>query len=203
MRKKLLSLFLVFLSLPCYGQFKITSSAGAFHGVPLIQSALINFKGDEIPLTPLSYALAEKSFLDLFVVQLFLSDPHSLKENLLNLQTGEAIAIYMTFLMPLNKRTIRSHVKKILKNNHIDTNRKEIKKWLSVISVSVKKGDSFVIIGKKLSNSWELVEVKLPQTFFNIKGNGLIKDVFSLWLGDLSSQSHMQRMQNQLLENLY
>lgn len=201
--RKLLVILLIFFNSPCLGKFKAVSSDQIFNGIPLIQFAWTEIEGVETSLIPVSYAVAEKSFFDIFVVQLFSSDINLInKEDPLNLNEGEVIAVYMTFLMPLSEKAIHSEIKTTLINNNVNINREEVRACLDAISVPVKNGDSFIVTGKKLADNLELIEVKLPHSsFFKTAENGLIRDVFSLWLGDLSKQRYMQKMKNQLLQN--
>ena len=202
--RKLIFLSAVFIS-PCsFGKLTITSLGEVFHEVPLIQESQTEIEGSAIPLVPFGHALTSK-VLDICVVQLLVSDPNQFERaDLLQLDPQEAIAIQMTFLIPLNGNSIYSVIRKALKKNGVDIHREDIKAYLEVVKVSVRAGDSLVFLGKKLSDERELVEVKIPNSgrLFRISGEGVVRDVFSAWLENVSYADYLERAQQQLLERL-
>ena len=148
-----------------------------------------------MPLFPMGHAVYIKHSFNVYVIELLASQEKS--KNLLNLNQKEAIAIRKTFLRPINKKSIYSFIAKALQNNKVDINREEIKNYLKAIHVSVEKGDSFIILGKKLSDDNDLIEVQIPDsdTLFTMSGQGLIRDIFSAWLADVSHDSSLTKVQ--------
>ena len=202
--KRLIFLSAVFISPFSFGKLTVTSLGEAFHEVPLIQESQTEIEGAEVPLIPFGHALASK-VLDICVVQLLVSDPDPFeREDLLNLDPQEAIAIRMTFLIPLSGNSIYSVMRKALKKNGVNIHHKDIKSYLEVVRVSVQEGDSILFLGKKLSDGRELVEVKVPNSrrLFRMSGDGMIRDVFSAWLENVSYADYLERVQQQLLRQL-
>ena len=200
-KRKALFLLLIFFNPFCFGKLKVTSVSEVFHEVSLIQESQTEIEGAEIPLIPFGHALASKVF-DICVVQLLVSDPDQFKAgDLLNWDLQEAIAIHMTFLIPLNGNSIYSVMRKALKKNEVDVHREDIKDYLKAIRVSVEEGDSFIFLGKRLPDGRELVEVKVPHSrkLFKMSGEGVIRDVFSAWLENVSYADYLKRVKQQLL----
>ena len=198
-KRKALFLLLIFFNPFCFGKLKVTSTGEVFHAVPLIQESQTEIGGDEISLIPFGRALASRVF-DICVVQLLVSDPDQFKEgNHWDLQ--EAIAIRMTFLIPLKGNGIYSVMRKALEENGVDIHREDIKDYLEAIKASVEEGDSFVFLGKRLPDGGELVEVKIPHSrrLFRMSGEGVIRDVFSAWLENVSYEDYLKRVKQQLL----
>lgn len=198
-KRKALFLLLIFFNPFCFGKLKVTSTGEVFHAVPLIQESQTEIGGDEISLIPFGHALASRVF-DICVVQLLVSDPDQFKEgNHWDLQ--EAIAIRMTFLIPLKGNGIYSVMRKALEENGVDIHREDIKDYLEAIKASVEEGDSFVFLGKRLPDGGELVEVKIPHSrrLFRMSGEGVIRDVFSAWLENVSYEDYLKRVKQQLL----
>ena len=202
--KRFIFLSAVFISPFSFGKLTVTSLGEAFHEVSLIQESQTEIEGFAIPLVPFGHGLASK-VLDICVVQLLVSDSDQFERaDLLQLDPQEAIAIRMTFLIPLSGNSIYSVMKKALKKNGVDIRREDIKEYLEVVRISVREGDSLVFLGKKLSDERELVEVKVPNSrrLFRISGHGVIRDVFSAWLENVSYADYLERLQQQLLEQL-
>lgn len=206
MGKKLIFLAAIFISPFSFGKLVVASLGEVFHGVPLIQESQTEIEGFTIPLIPFGHALASK-VLDICVVQLLVSNPNQFgRADLLQLNPQEAIAIRMTFLIPLNGNSIYSVMKRALKKNGVDIYREDIKEYLEIVKVSVREGDSLVFLGKKLSDRRELVEVKISSSkqkrLFQMSGDGVIRDVFSAWLANVSYADYLERLQQQLLGQL-
>ena len=62
------------------------------------------------------------------------------------------------------------------------------------------EGDSFIFLGKRLLDGRELVEVKIPNSrrLFRMSGEGVIRDVFSAWLENVSYADYLKRVKRQL-----
>ena len=172
-----------------------------FHEVPLIQTAQTEINGIKTPLLPLGHALYSKYFFNVYVIQFLASNPveYDYKKNF-KLDPMEAMAIRVTFLLSLDGDIVYSHLKEALEYNGVDVSRKNVENCLKAIPVSIKKGDSFFFIGKKLFDDVELVEVYIPHLnkFFKISEQELIWDMFSIWLGNVSYDASLSQMQKQL-----
>lgn len=190
------SIFLIifFFNPLCFGQLIVTSTDNMFYEIPLIQASQTNIEGQEIPLFPIGHAVYTKYTLNVYVVELLASQEKG--KNLLDLNNKEAIVIRTTFLRSVNEKNIHSFIAKALQNNKVDISREEIKNYMEAIRVSVEKGDSFVILGKKLSDGNELIEVQIPNwdTLFTMSGQRLIQDIFSVWLADVSYDSSLAKV---------
>ena len=167
----------------------------------MIESSQTKIEGTETSLAPFSYALASIPIFKIYVVQLLSSDPDQFKkEDILHLDPYQAIAIRMTFLIPLDGNRIYSTMKKALEENDVDVQREDIGAYLDALRVSVEEGDSFSFVGKKLAEGQELIEVKISGTgdIFRMSGPGLVRDVFSVWLKNVSYEGYLEDMQRQL-----
>ena len=202
--KKILVFLLIFFSSPCLGQLEINSLGDEFHEVPLIQSSWIEFEDVKIPLIPFSHTLLKRFFFDIFVVQLLVSDPDQInKSDILNLNPGEVISIHVTFLMSISKKSFLSESKKVIESYNINSNQKHIQSYLDIISNPIEKGDILIVTGIKISNDIEVIEIETSNEVSIIQSEtGLIKDIFSLWLGDFPKHKYMQKMKNKLLEKI-
>lgn len=201
MIRKFMFLSAVFFHPLCFGKLTVTSTGVAFHEVPLIESSQTEIEGAETSLIPFSHALASIPIFKVYVVQLLSSDPDQFKrEDILHLDPHQAIAIHMTFLISLDGDKIYSSMKKALENNEVDVHREDISDYLEALRVPVEEGDRFYFIGKKLSDSQELIEVKIPgsRNVFRMSGPGLVRDVFSAWLENVSYEEYLKDMQRQL-----
>ena len=201
--RNLIFLFIFFFNPLCFGQLTVLSTGEIFHEIPLIQSSQTKIDGIKIPLFPMGHALYTKGFFNIYMVELLSSEPLQYKsKGFLHLNTKEAIAIRMTFLLPISGDTVYSSMREALKNNKVDINREDIKSYLSAIQVSVKRGDSFVFLGRKLSNKGELIDIQIPylKKSFTMSGSGLIKDIFSVWLENVSHDSSLVKIQKQLFD---
>lgn len=198
---KIIFLMGIFFNPLCFGKLTITSIGEIFHEVPLIQSSKTEIDGAETPLIPFSHALVSIPIFKIYVAQLLNSDPDQFKrEDILHLYPQQAIAIRMTFLMSLDGDRIYSSMEKALEKNEVDIHREDISAYLEVLRVSVEEGDSFSFVGKKLADGQEIVEVKIPDSrnIFKLSGPGLIRDVFSPWLKNVSYEGYLEDMQRQL-----
>ena len=184
----------------CFGQLTVISTGNLFYEIPLIQASRTKIEGQSIPLFPIGHTVYTKHSFNVYVVELLASQQKS--KNFLNLNNKEAIAIRMTFLRPVNKKSIYTFMTKALQNNGVDLNREEIKNYLKAIHVFVEKGDSFIVLGKKLSDDNELIEVQIPDshTLFTMLGQGLIRDIFSVWLADVSHDSSLAKVQKHFFD---
>lgn len=184
----------------CFGQLTVISTGELFYGVPLIQTSQTKIEGQEVLLFPIGHTIYTKYSFNVCVVELFASQEKN--KNFLNLNSKEVLAIRITFLRSVSKKNIYTFITKAFQNNEVDISREEIKNYLETIQISVEKGDSFVILGKKLSDDNELIEVQITNwgNLFTISGQGLIRDIFSVWLANVSHDSSLEKMKNHFFE---
>ena len=156
-----------------------------------------------VSLDPFSYTLFKRFFFDIFVIQLLVSDPDQMSQtDFLNLEIESAISVYVHFLFSIDKKAFVSGAEEVIQNTNIDMNQDHIQSYLDAINRPIKEGDTLIITGKKL-NGMEVVEIETPDAVWIIESEeeGLIKDIFSLWLGEFPKNKHLRKMKNRLLKN--
>ena len=184
-------------------ELEINFSDKKLKDVSLIESAWIQLDNKAISLIPFNHTLIKRFFFDIFIIQLLVSDPNQLSQNdFLNLEVQSAISIYVKFLFPIDKKLFVSEAKKIVQNTNIDINQNHIQSYLKAISRSIKKGDTLIITGKKLFDGIEVVKIETPDAVWTIESSEeeIIKDIFSLWLGEFPKNKNLQNMKNRLLK---
>ena len=184
----------------------------SFPGCPSTKSVTKNTRQiNQVDLngSPVSLTLigkATRTFLrvfDVYTIQLLVSDPDQFEASqpLKSLDKLRVVAVHITALRSVEGNRMRKSITEALENNKVNMERESIQSLLSVFSVPSEKGTVFSFTGKKLNNETELVEVKLSgQTEpVLISEPGIIRDVFSVWLGDTSHSPGLTKLKKELL----
>ena len=203
-KRKLLALLFLFYSFSSVADLEISFSDKKFKEVSLIESAWTRLDEESISLIPFSHTLFKRFLFNIFVIQVLVSDPDQMHQtDFLNLESESAISIYVKFLFSIDKESFVSGAEEIIQNTNIDINQDHIQTYLEAINRTIKKGDTLIITGKKLFDGIEIVKIETPDAVWTIESSQeeIIKDIFSLWLGEFPKNKHMQNMKNRLLKN--
>lgn len=199
-RKKFIAIFFI-TALSC-AETNTSSANGT-----VIKNTQTNINASQITLTLVGKATRTIfSFVNVYTLQLLVSDPSQFDTNqpLASLNNLQAVAIYITALRSVEKDRLKTSLVEALENNKIDLKRNSITKFINALNVTAKEGESFSIVGKRPNSKTELLEITVPgqTTPVVISESGIIRDIFSIWLGNTSHSSGLTKMKKQLLKGL-
>lgn len=143
---------------------------------------------------------------DVYVAELLMSTPEKLVRTaegaLDSLAQQEAVAIRMTFLRDVEAKKISGGFEDGLKENKVPLDSPHVKMFLEAVRSAgeSKKGTTLVVLGEKLAGgkeavSWENSSGKVV----SFSGDtGLIKTIFSIWLGKIDD-SGLESLRKEML----
>lgn len=194
----------IFLIGVLFGPFGCSGTEARPENTPKIRTA--NLNGAPVSLTLVGKATRTFTFLlafDVYTIQLLVSDPSQFdaRQPLKSLDKLKAVAVHITALMSVEGDRMRKSIKEALENNKVNIERESIQSLLDIFSISSEKGTVFSFTGKRLDNGTELVEIKLSgqDQPIVISEPGIIRDVFSTWLGDTSHSAGLTKLKEKLL----
>jgi hypothetical protein len=125
------------------------------------------------------------------------------KDGALGSLSGEkAVAIRMTFLRNVDGEKVSNGFKEALEENKVKLDSASVKGFLDAVKAGgeAKEKTSLVIIGEKLKDGKESVSYESSNgKLVTINGEGgLVKDIFSIWLGKIDD-SGLENLKNEIL----
>ena len=157
------------------------------------------------PLTLVGQALRTFWGLKVYTIQLFVSDPDQFDTNqsLTSLDKLKAVAVYIKAIRSVEGDRMQKSMREALENNKVDIQKESIKHLLESLNVTSDKGDIFSFIGKRQDDGTETLEFQFSKQSepLIISEPGIIRDIFSIWLGDTSHSKGLTKLKKQLLSS--
>ncbi|HEY8278285.1 MAG TPA: chalcone isomerase family protein [Bdellovibrionota bacterium] len=186
----------------------LTISPGAqeIEGVKVSESAKLKMTERNYALKVVGAGLRYKKVAlfkaKVYVGELMMDAPEKFqktKEGALgSLAAQKAVAVRMTFLRDVDGEKISSSFKDALKENSISLDSAHVKAFLDAVKTGgeVKEKTTLVVLGEKLPSGKEAVSFENSEgKLSTVVGEpGLIREVFSIWLGkiDDSGLEHLR-----------
>jgi hypothetical protein len=186
----------------------LTISPGAqeIEGVKVSESAKLKVAERNYALKVVGAGLRYKKVAlfkaKVYVGELMMDAPEKFqktKEGALgSLAAQKAVAVRMTFLRDVDGEKISSSFKDALKENSISLDSAHVKAFLDAVKTGgeVKEKTTLVVLGEKLPSGKEAVSFENSEgKLSTVVGEpGLIREVFSIWLGkiDDSGLEHLR-----------
>lgn len=169
------------------------------------KSISLEVNDTQVPLSLVGTAVRTVFFVEIYKLQLYVSHPDQFDKSqpLDSLDKLKAIAVYITASREVSGERMKTSIEEALQSNNVDTQSESIQKLLTVFNVSAKKGDKFSFIGKRLNNGTEELTAKLSgdNPPIIISEAGIIRNIFSIWLGNTSHSKGLTKLKKQLLSD--
>ena len=206
-------IFSIFISCLSCAETNSAATDKEYYDLSSIQIAQLDFSGklqaqtslDEkpIPLTLVGKAIRTLFYFKVYTIQLFVSDPDQFDTNqpLASLDQLKAVAVYIKAILSVDGDRMQKSMREALENNQVDIQRETIKTLLESLNVTSDKGDIFSFIGKRQDDETETLECRFSKQSepLIISEPGIMRDIFSIWLGDTSHSKGLTKLKKQLL----
>lgn len=208
---KLVSLVLFLVgSISLAGVLKKELGINEIENIKLTKSASVSYQDKNYNLKMVGAGLRTKKVLminvNVYVAEFFVSEEAQIEKKqdkiLDSLAKANAAVMQLTFLRDVDGEKVESSFKDALAANKADLNDQAIKTILEKVAKSgeVKKGQTLTFASFKNTDSSEVVifEPAMGEAT-QVKGNNIIKPIFSMWLGE-SADSGVKKLKESLLK---
>lgn len=192
------------------GVLKKELGANEIESIKLAKSASVSYQDKNYNLKTVGAGLRAKKVLminvNVYVAEFFVSEEAQIEKKqdkiLDSLAKANAAVMQLTFLRDVDGEKVESSFKDALVANKADLNDQAIKTILEKVAKSggVKKGQTLTFASFKNTDSSEVVifEPAMGEAT-QVKGNNIIKPIFSMWLGE-SADSGVKKLKESLLK---
>jgi len=168
---------------------------------------------EALKLTQVGAGIREKKIVfvnvDVYLAQLFLSNPAQFKaldtKTVDKLGGQKAVALQIHFLRDLSSDKMKSAFEESLKKNNADTKSDLVQEFFKVLDQikEGKKGQTLTILGQKISDTEDKLTVEdgNSKTYEITKPTGMIKTIFSIWLGE-PTDKELAELQKKLMQKV-
>jgi len=211
MKKSLLTLAALALSQNLHADvLKLDPGTAVIENITISKGATATIEGRQTALTTVGAGLRRKKvaiiWAKVYVAQFLVADASKFDRAHAweSLDRESAVAIRLDFLRYVDAQKVQTSFNEALVANKVDLNGTDIKAFLEAVSGGgdAETGKALTIVGERLADGSEVI------TYENTKGQakilhgkaGFVKNVFSIWLGLVSSDDPgLQDLQKELL----
>jgi hypothetical protein len=183
-------------------------TSGKLEKVNLSSSVTTNTENESMKLSYVGSGLRAKKVvfvnIKVYVAEFFVSNPEKFKktEPLNSLKDQKAVAIQLHFLRGVDAENVQKSFKEALSANGVNIDDAGVKQFLEAVAKGgeAQEGKALSILGSQLADGSQKISYETTSgSITEIKGQGLVEKVFSIWFGKPSDDG-VATLKNSILK---